>query len=114
LANEASERLSDYQVYTSEMVLAEALNGLSKFGPWIKVSAASYVNDMQDEVSVIVQTHDLFEKALKVYRQYRDKSWGFTDCSSFVIMEELGISDVLTTDIHFKQMGRRSLMQITE
>lgn len=112
LATKASERLSAYQIYTSEMVLTEVLNGLSKFGPWVKTAAASYVQEMQDKVYVVDQTHDLFEQALKVYRQYRDKSWGLTDCSSFVIMQELGISDVVTTDVHFAQMGHRNLMQM--
>ena len=107
----AQKWLDDYQVYTSEMVLTEVLNGLSKFGPWVKVSAASYVSNLQDKVYVLDQTHSLFEQALKVYRQYRDKGWSLTDCSSFVIMEEIGIGDVLTTDAHFTQMGRRNLMQ---
>ena len=92
------------------MVLTEALNGLSKFGPWVKNSAVSYVRKLQGEIYVVEQSHELFEHALKVYQRYRDKGWGLTDCSSFVIMEELEINDVLTTDAHFKQMGRRNLM----
>jgi uncharacterized protein len=73
LAAKAEKQLFGCQVYTSEMVLTEALNGLSKFGPWVKNSAAEYVRKMQDEVYVVEQTHDLFEKALKVYQRYRDK-----------------------------------------
>lgn len=78
------------------MVLTEVLNGLSKFGPWVKTSTASYIRNMQDKVYVVEQTHDLFEQALKVYPRYRDKGWSLTDCSSFVIMEDLEINGVLS------------------
>ncbi len=110
LAIETEKQLLGCQVYTSEMVLTEALNGLSKFGPWVKNSAVSYVRKLQNEIYVVEQSHDLFEQALKIYQRYRDKGWGLTDCSSFLIMEELAISDVLSTDVHFKQMGRTNLM----
>ena len=110
LAVEVNKQLFGYQIYTSEMVLTEALNGVSKFGPWVRLPAVSYVHNMQDKTYVVEQTHDLFEQPLTIYQRYRDKGWGLTDCSSFVIMQELGINDVLTTDVHFKQMGRTNLM----
>lgn len=28
-----------------------------------------------------------------------------TDCISFVVMDDMGIADALTTDIHFEQAG---------
>jgi hypothetical protein len=110
LAVEVNKQLFDYQIYTSEMVLTEVLNGVSKFGQWVRLPAVSYVHNMQDKTYVVEQTHDLFEQALIIYQRYRDKGWGLTDCSSFVIMEELGINDVLSTDVHFKQMGHTNLM----
>jgi predicted nucleic acid-binding protein len=114
LAVQVDKRLFGYQIYTSEMVITEALNSLSKFGPWVRIPAVLYVHKMQDKTYVVEQTHELFEQALQIYQQYRDKAWSLTDCSSFVIMEDLEINDVLTTDAHFKQMGRRNLMQIAE
>ncbi|MCU0568028.1 MAG: nucleic acid-binding protein [Oculatellaceae cyanobacterium Prado106] len=34
-----------------------------------------------------------------------DKSWSLVDCTSFVVMQQLGIQDALTTDQHFEQAG---------
>jgi predicted nucleic acid-binding protein len=49
--------------------------------------------------------------ATKAYfRKHADHGYSFTDCSSFVVMRELGISDALTTDRHFVAAGFRSLL----
>jgi predicted nucleic acid-binding protein len=40
---------------------------------------------------------------------WRDKAFSFTDCTSFVIMNELGIREALTTDHHFTQAGFQRL-----
>lgn len=40
-----------------------------------------------------------------VFRDYDDKEWSFTDCSSKLVMEQLGITQAFTFDHHFKQFG---------
>ena len=45
------------------------------------------------------------EKARHLFFRYRDKSFSFTDCTSFVIMKEHRIRTALTSDRHFLQMG---------
>lgn len=39
------------------------------------------------------------------FLHYRDKSYSFTDCTSFVLTKELGLREVLTADHHFRQAG---------
>jgi predicted nucleic acid-binding protein len=46
-----------------------------------------------------------FNKARDLFFQYRDKAFSFTDCTSFVIMRELRLTHVISTDRHFRQMG---------
>jgi predicted nucleic acid-binding protein len=46
-----------------------------------------------------------FEKARQIFFQYRDKSLSFTDCTSCVVMRELRLTDALSTDRHFRQLG---------
>lgn len=45
------------------------------------------------------------EKARKAFFRYRDRGYSFTDCTSFVIMQELRLKEALTTGHHFRQMG---------
>jgi hypothetical protein len=45
------------------------------------------------------------DKARAFFFRYRDKEFSFTDCTSFVIMRELKLQGVLTTDHHFTQAG---------
>ena len=45
------------------------------------------------------------ERARAVFFRHRDKDYSFTDCTSFVVMRELKVREVLTTDGHFRHMG---------
>ena len=41
-----------------------------------------------------------------VFEQYNvDKQWSFTDCTSYVAMQDFGIIEVFAFDHHFEQMG---------
>jgi predicted nucleic acid-binding protein len=45
------------------------------------------------------------DKARGFFFRYRDKEFSFTDCTSFVVMRELKLREVLTSDHHFAQAG---------
>jgi predicted nucleic acid-binding protein len=51
-----------------------------------------------------------FELAKAFFRKHADHDYSFTDCSSFVVMRELGLSDALTTDGHFVEAGFHALL----
>ena len=55
-------------------------------------------------------TEPLLAEALDLYRSRTDKEWGLTDCLSFVLMTQEGITDALTADYHFRQAGFRALL----
>jgi predicted nucleic acid-binding protein len=46
-----------------------------------------------------------FESTKAFYRRHSDHRYSFTDCTSFIVMRELRISDALTTDEHFAEAG---------
>ncbi|MGH9845877.1 MAG: type II toxin-antitoxin system VapC family toxin, partial [Blastocatellia bacterium] len=51
-------------------------------------------------------TQERFGNAIKLRRKYSDKPRiSFSDFASMVVMSELSITDVLTEDDHFLQVG---------
>lgn len=50
-----------------------------------------------------------FGRACEMFFRQRDKDYSITDCTSFIVMRELKIHDVLTSDHHFAQAGFRML-----
>jgi uncharacterized protein len=51
-----------------------------------------------------------FDKTKAFFRRHADHSYSFTDCSSFVVMRELRLTEALTTDRHFVEAGLRTLL----
>jgi len=50
------------------------------------------------------------DQGLALYRGRQDKDWGLTDCLSFALMEQEGMREALTADVHFRQAGFRALL----
>ena len=60
---------------------------------------------------VVPPTQELFERGVDFYDRRPDKEWSLTDCISFVVMTEQGITDALTGDHHFEQAGFIALLK---
>ena len=41
----------------------------------------------------------------QIFRQFSDKEWGFTDCTSKVIIDKLHVRQAFAFDHHFHQFG---------
>jgi len=102
-----SNTLQGRPIVTSQMVLTEFLNHYAALGHPFRQRAVQVVRRLQDdvEVEVVPQTAVQFAAALTLYAQRPDKEWGVTDCASFLIMQERGITEVLAHDDHFHQAG---------
>ncbi len=40
-----------------------------------------------------------------IFEKYDDKAWSYTDCSCLAMMQRLHVTEVLSLDAHFHQMG---------
>jgi predicted nucleic acid-binding protein len=60
---------------------------------------------------VIPASRSLFDQALEIYQRHSDKGWTLTDCASFVVMRERGLTQALTGDRHFEQAGFVALLK---
>lgn len=53
-----------------------------------------------------------FGAAKQFFCKHADHGYSFTDCTSFVTMRELRITEVLTTDRHFQEAGFNVLLPV--
>jgi predicted nucleic acid-binding protein len=50
------------------------------------------------------------QRGWELYRERPDKGWSLVDCTSFVVMQERGITEALTSDHHFEQAAFTKLL----
>ena len=112
-ANNLTLTLFPSKLVTSELVLNELLNHYSGSGSRFRETTANLIRQIQEDenIEVISMTSQHFAIAFQLYAQRQDKAWSHTDCSSFCIMEELGITEALTYDKHFEQAGFVALLR---
>jgi predicted nucleic acid-binding protein len=101
----------DGAVVTTVWVIAELGNFLCKRRN--RKLFVPFVRDLQDDSRVIITRleESYFERGLVRFARRPDKEWSFTDCVSFVVMENGGLTDALTTDHHFQQAGFRLILK---
>ena len=66
--------------------------------------------DEEQGYELVPITSKLLNEALSLYRARADKEWTLTDCISFVLMQQQGITEALTADSHFRQAGFSALL----
>jgi len=97
------------EVCTTEAILLEVGNSLARRN---RREAITFIRSCYLAPNMHVQPLDraLMDRAIQLYEERSDKSWGLTDCVSFVVMRERGLTDALTVDVHFEQAGYRMLL----
>jgi predicted nucleic acid-binding protein len=98
-------------IVVTEFVLIELANALADvesreraLGLWENLRRDS-------NTTIVPASSELVTRGVKLYGDRLDKEWSLIDCISFVVMEELGITDALTADHHFEQAGFRALLR---
>ena len=105
--------LESRHVVTTQMVLAEVLNMFGSRGEQQRRLAGEVVERAERslDVEIVPQTDAQFRAALERYTERPDQTWSLTDCASFIIMEERGITDALAHDRDFEQAGFTALLR---
>lgn len=101
------------EVWATDAILIEVGNILARSH---RAEAATFIRTCEttSNIRVASLTSTLLARALALYEQRSDKTWGLTDCLSFVVMQDQGLTNALTTDDHFRQAGFRVLLEKTE
>jgi len=113
-AHERAVRVSDSlggPVVTTAWVLTEVADALAAPGQRSGFLALLEALRVDPEVSIVPPNEDLFEAGISLYSRRPDKDWSLTDCISFVVMQERGMTEALTGDRHFEQAGFMALLR---
>ena len=97
------------EVVTTEAVLIELADALCS--PQGRLRTAVFIERLRTDQDTRIRSLDdeLLKRGFDFYKSRQDKHWGMTDCISFVVMQDEGITEALTGDAHFEQAGFRIL-----
>ena len=74
--------------------------------------ALKMLEQLRSGVATIVRvTRQDESRAEDLLRAHDDKGYSFCDALSFVVMERMGIADVIAFDRHFRQYGQFTLLE---
>jgi predicted nucleic acid-binding protein len=96
---------------TTAWVITEVADALA--GPAHRRIFATYYEALRAEerVRIIPPDAACWERGLRLYFERPDKEWSLTDCISFTVMREEGLTEALTGDRHFEQAGFSALLR---
>jgi predicted nucleic acid-binding protein len=92
------------RLVTSDYIVDEVLTLISARYRRQTAIRAGNVLFSKDLAGLIQLTDEDKELAWGIFRSHSDKGWSFTDCTSFALMQRLGISNAFAFDQHFSQM----------
>ena len=102
LLNKGLPVTTDY-VFAETITLLRARTDVKDVAVFVDV-----ILDLAQKGRVMLERIDekRWERAWNLSKKYHDKPYiSFIDFSSFVVMKEIGVSDVLTADKHFEDIG---------
>ncbi len=57
-------------------------------------------------LEIVWVDEEIASQSWKIFEKFNiDKEWSFTDCTSYVVMQQKRITEAFTLDHHFSQMG---------
>ena len=98
------------RLVTTRAVFLEIGNALAK--QRYREAAVRLLKSLESDSNVIIEplSEELVRRGFELYSSRLDKDWGLIDCLSFVVMQDRGITEALTTDQHFSQAGFQALL----
>lgn len=99
------------RLVTTRAIMLEIGNALSKRQR--RQAAIELLDSLEADpgVEILPLSEQLYGRAWQLFRRRPDKQWGLTDCVSFIVMQDQGLTEALTSDEHFRQAGFQVLMR---
>jgi predicted nucleic acid-binding protein len=99
------------QLVTTEWVLMELADALS--APAARATTVAFLQAVRRDPLFDVIGYDsaVYRSGFELFAARSDKAWALTDCISFSVMSQRGLSEALTADHHFEQAGFRAIFK---
>ena len=99
------------RLVTTEWVLVELADALS--APTAHSTAVAFLQVVRADPLLEVVGYDpaVYRAGFDLFAARPDKAWSLTDCISFGVMTERGLTEALTADHHFEQAGFRAVFK---
>jgi len=99
------------KIVTTEWVLLEFADALSSSKA--KPAAVEVIKRIHRLPMFLVVGFEaeVRQAGFELYERRLDKDWSLTDCVSFAVMAQQGLSAALTADHHFEQAGFQALFR---
>lgn len=103
-------RQSGRRACTTDYVFDETLTllkarGLARLNRWL-----FELIDHSDALTLYFVGQERFQSSRAYFERHGDHGYSFTDCTSFVVMREVGATEALTKDQHFREAGFKALL----
>ncbi len=100
-------QLQNRSLVTTNYVLTELVALLENPLRVPRAIAVQYLEELKTSplIEVIHIDPVLDTQAWQLLKTRLDKRWSLVDCASFVVMQQRGLTEALTTDHHFEQAG---------
>ena len=97
-------------IVTTRWVLVELANTMAKSRR--RLECGRFIEGLTENLDckVIGLSDALQDRGLRLYLDRADKGWSLTDCISFIVMADEGLTEALTADHHFEQAGFTALL----
>ena len=99
------------RLLTTEWVLLQLADALS--APAARSTAVAFLQAIRADAlfEVVGYVPAVYRAGFDLFAARPDKAWSLTDCISFGVMAERGLSEALTADHHFEQAGFRAIFR---
>jgi len=97
-------------IVLTDWIVAETGNGLARTAGRKGFEQAVRLLRESSTAEILRVSDSMCRRALELYGERPDKTWGLVDCASFIVMRDEGLNEAFTNDRHFRQAGYRTLL----
>jgi uncharacterized protein len=113
-AHDAADKIArdlKIRLVTTQWVLVEVGDAMSttKYREPFRILVETLQTNPQ--VTIVPASSSTFDAGFELFNGRQDKHWSLTDCISFVVMKQHGLTEALTGDHHFEQAGFTALLK---